>query len=103
MRWFAIRSVYLFGRKSDGTNIFEERIVGFQAESPDEAFVKAERESEAYSNSNKFVAHPDQWSYEQDGDPLIDGYELWSTLYESTLSLDEFYEARYVRCDYRPE
>jgi len=28
MPWFGVRSVYRFGQKADGTNIFEERIVG---------------------------------------------------------------------------
>ena len=32
MAWYAIRSVYLFGVKEDGTNVFEERVVAFEAE-----------------------------------------------------------------------
>jgi hypothetical protein len=103
MQWFAVRSLYQFGRKSDGTNIFEERIVGFQAETPSEAFVKAQRESAAYAADHNFVVHPEQELYEQDGDPLIDGYELWSLLFQSAMTLDEFYEAKYRRYEYRPE
>jgi hypothetical protein len=103
MAWFGIRSVYLFGKKSDGTNIFEERIVCFEAESADEAFAKAEAESERYAQANGFEAFPEREAYEQDGDRLIDGYEVWSVLFESRESLADFYAARYGKYDYRPE
>lgn len=52
MPWFAIRSVYLFGQKFDDTNVFEERIVCFEAASAHEAHVKAKRESEQYAADN---------------------------------------------------
>ena len=42
-------------------------------------------------------------AYIQDGDALIDGYEVWSELYESRQSLADFYEARYTACDYTPD
>lgn len=58
MRWFAVRCVYLFGRKSDGTNIFEERIVAFNADSFDEALDKAKVESLAYAKANAMTVHP---------------------------------------------
>ena len=106
MPWFAVRSVYLFGRKSDGTNIFEERIVCFEGASYDEAFEKAERESDAYVASasfKDFEVFEVQDAYEQDGDPLIDGYEVYSKLYESRESLAEFYANRYDRYEYHPE
>ena len=103
MRWFAVRSVYLCRTRPDGTNIFEERVVGFSAESADDAHEKAFAEADAYAASNKFVAYDEQRSYEQDGDPLIDGYELWSQLFESKLSLDDFYAARYSGYEYHPD
>lgn len=31
MPWFGVRSGYLFGAKADGTSIFEERVVIFEA------------------------------------------------------------------------
>ena len=75
----------------------------FEASSADEAFEKAERESEEYACSNNFEAHPERESYEQDGDPLIDGYEVWSVMFEARLSLDDFYTSRYTRYGYHPE
>ena len=103
MAWFAIRSVYRFGEKSDGTNIFEERVVCFEAESADAAHAKAKAESERYAAEHDFEVFPERDGYEQDGDPLIDGYEVWSVLFEARESLADFYAARYARYDYRPE
>ena len=103
MPWFAVQSLYLCRPKSDGTNIFEERVVVFEARSADEAFEKAERESEEYARANTYEAHPNRESYEQDGDPLIDGYEVWSVMLEARASLAEFYATRYARYDYHPE
>lgn len=103
MAWFGIRSVYLWGQKSNGANIFEERVVCIQADSAHEAHEKAERESEEYAANHQFDVFPERESYEQDGDALIDGYEVWSVLFEGRESLAEFYAVRYARCDYRPE
>ncbi len=103
MPWFAVQSLYLCRTKSDGTNIFEERVVVFTASSFDEAFAKAEQESEQYARANNFEAHPARESYEQDGDPLVDGYEVWSVMLEARASLDDFYASRYARYEYHPE
>ena len=103
MPWFAIRSVYLFGRKSDGTNVFEERVVCFEAPTADDAHARAARESERYAADNGFEVFPEREAYRQDDEPLIDGYELWSVMYESRQSLAEFYAARYSAYDYRPD
>jgi hypothetical protein len=103
MHWFAIRCVYHFDCKSDGLNIFEERIVCFKAATTEEAHEKASKESDEYAKSNDLVAHPQQEGYEQDGDDLIDGYKLWSELFESKESLEEFYENRYGKYSYHPE
>lgn len=103
MAWFGVRSVYLFGRKSDGTNVFEERIVCFKAGSADEALERGRVESERYAADNGMEAFPVRESYEQDGDSLIDGYEVWSVLLESRDSLADFFADRYAKYDYRPE
>jgi len=102
MPWFAIRSVYLFGKKLGGINVFEERVVCFAAETADVAHAKAEQEAEEYARDNEFVLHPEQSGYRQDGKPLIDGYEVWSELFEARLTLQEFYENRYSRYLYEP-
>jgi hypothetical protein len=103
MPWYAIRSVYHFGVKDDGSNIFEERVVSLHADSWADAHAKGEVESENYSRENGFDCHPEQEGYEQDGEPQIDQYEIWSQLFESRLSLVDFFAERYTRYDYSPE
>ena len=103
MAWYAIRTVYLFGQKPDGTNVFEERVVAFEAASWDEANDKGDAESTAYAEVNGLEAHPEQSGYEQDGSALIDGYEVWSELFESRLDLDAFYKQRYEAYAFEPE
>jgi len=95
MNWYAARTIYLFGIKDSGLNIFEERIVCFEASDSVAAHVKAQIESEDYASSNGFEAHPEQYIYRQDGEKLIDCYELWSELYESDENLEFFYNDRY--------
>jgi hypothetical protein len=102
MSWYAIRTVYLFDTKPDGINVFEERIVCFEADTVEAAYQKACRESDEYEDSLGFESYPLQEGYEQDGAPLIDGYELWSQLFESKLSLEDFYRERYERFKYLP-
>jgi hypothetical protein len=101
--WFGVRSIYLFGEKPDGSNVFEERIVCFEADSTDAALDKAEVESLQYAASQGLHVFPDRAAYEQDGDALIDGYEVWSELFESRESLAQFYANRYARYEHHPE
>jgi len=103
MPWFAIRSVYHFGAKADGTNVFEERVVCFEAADSEEAHRKADAESDAYAEQNNFAVYPEQSGYKQDGSPLVDGYEIWSELFESRESLEQFYANRYAKYLYTPD
>jgi|GEM_PF-1733311 len=103
MSWYAIRTVYQFAIKPDGKNVFEERIVCFEASDWAEAHVKAGEEADHYAKIHDFAVHPQQEGYEQDGDALIDGYEIWSQLFESKQSLNQFYESRYNKYKYFPE
>ena len=103
MPWYAIRTVYQFGLKSDGKNVFEERIVCFEASDWAEAHAKAWEEADHYAKMHDFAVHSQQEAYEQDGDALIDGYEIWSQLFESKQSLNQFYDNRYKRYKYSPE
>lgn len=48
-------------------------------------------------------AHPEQYGYQQDGTALVDGYELWSELFQANTSLESFYEARYRNFLYTPD
>ena len=102
--WYAVRSIFQFGVKEDGRNIFEERIVVFRAGDADEAFAKAEAEAEEYArqDSGDMEICPDMELYVQDGDPLIDGYEVWSQLFQTSESFDEFFQNRYARYRYEP-
>ena len=106
MTWYAIRTVYYWGQRSDGKNVFEERVVAFSGMSHDEAFEKARQEATAYSNERRniqYEIHPDQSAYELDEANWVDGLEVWSEMYESGESLQEFYENRYRKYDYHPE
>lgn len=103
MAWYGIRTIYHWGEKSDGTSVFEERVVVFEAFSTDEAHARASAEAESYAEGTAWVVHPVQVGYEQDGMPLIDAYEVWSELFESRCSLEEFYAQRYSRFEYCPE
>lgn len=102
MNWYAIRTVYLFKAREDGTNVFEERVVCFEAETDTVAHEKGYAERLQYESENGFTAYPEQIGYMQDGDDLIDGYELWSQLFESPDSLEEFYRKRYTAFEYHP-
>ena len=102
-RWFGVRAIYLFGKKKDGTNIFEERIVAISASTIEEALAKAKREADEYAAALKMERHPWLEGYEQDGDALIDGYEVWSNLYESSEDLRSFVESRYGKYEYHPD
>lgn len=105
MNWYAVRTIFHFGIKDDGKNIFEERVVAFEAKDADMAFEKAEIESKEYAcidGEERFTVHPDVELYVQDGEQLIDGYEVWSELYETNESIDDFYENRYEKYRYYP-
>lgn len=104
MAWYGLRTIYQWGEKSDMAAVFEERIVVFEATSADDAHAKASAEAEAYSEGTAWIVHPDQVSYEHsDGERLIDGYEVWSQLFEARCSLEEFYTQRYSHFEYHPE
>ena len=103
IKWFAIRTVFLFGQKKDGTNIFEERVVVFSAKTEEEAFAKAEEEAEQYAALNQMEWYPWQIAFNQEGEPLIDGYEVWSELYESSEDLQSFVKSRYEQYEFHPD
>jgi len=103
MPWFGIRSLYQFGSKPDGTNIFEERVVCFEATDQQAAHAKGEQEGKQYAADNSLTRYPEQVGYEQDGETLIDGYEVWSELFEFRGSLEQFYQQRYTQYNYEPE
>jgi hypothetical protein len=64
---------------------------------------KGRLESERYAATHGFEVHEDRVAYEQDGDPLIDGYEVWSDMFQSPETLADFYVNRYLKYEYHPE
>lgn len=102
-KWYGIRSIFLFGRKKDGTNVFEERVVVFSGTTVERAFAKAQKEAEDYAKVLNMKMHPYMEAYIQDGDDLIEGYEVWSVLYESRESLNSFVKHRYDKYEYHPD
>jgi hypothetical protein len=103
MAWYGIRSIYLFAAKPNGVNVFEERIVCIEAAGFDEAHAKGAKEAKAYAKENGLERHPDQVAYEQEGEYLVDEYEVWSELYESADTLQSFWDRRYAQYEYRPD
>ena len=86
MTWYAIRTVYCWGQKSDAKNVFEERVVAFSGTSYEEALNKAKQEATAYSSERRdirYQIHPDQSGYELDEANWVDGLEVWSEMFES--------------------
>ena len=102
-RWYGIRSLFLFGRKKDGTNVFEERVVVFSGATVERAFAKATKEAEEYAKTLNIRMHRYMEAYEQDGDALIEGYEVWSVLYESRETLSSFFKTKYGKYEYHPD
>lgn len=103
MPWFGVRSVYLFGQKSNGTNLFEERIVCFEAATIDDALEQAMSESEQYADEGNFELYPEWTASEYEGNARLDACEVWSAVFEARMSLDEFFDARYTRFEHHPE
>ena len=103
MPWYAIRTVYQFGQKADGTHVFEERVVAVEADSWEHASAKGDAEAEAYAAENGFEAHPEQIAYELDGAARGDCEELWSDMFQARLSLAAFYAQRYEAYAFVPD
>ncbi|OMH38249.1 DUF4288 domain-containing protein [Motiliproteus sp. MSK22-1] len=102
MDWFSVRNVYHFGTTETGDNIFEERVVCFKAKDFSDAHEKGKKESATYALENGFIAYDEQLVYKQDGEELIDCYEVWSELFQSPLDLDSFYREHYLKHLYVP-
>ena len=105
INWFGVRSICLFGSKNDGANVFEERVLVFSGADSQEALRKATAELDEYAKqvSGGGIVHPELIGYEQDGDNLVDGYEVWSELYETREDIDTFWESRYGKYKYTPD
>ena len=103
MPWYAVRTIYHFGAKSNGKNLFEERVVCFEASDWPEPIQKQKKNPPLTPQKITSSPSPEHSGYEQDGKALIDRYELWSELFESTKTLEEFYANRYGKYEYHPE
>ncbi len=105
-QWFAVRTIYKFGKKKNGRNIYEERIVTFSGINLDEIWHKAEIEANEYSlhlRYNGKLKYITTMAYLQDGDKLIDGYEVWSCQYESNYPIRKFIKQKYDVFEYNPD
>lgn len=113
--WYGIRTIYHFGKKKAGTNLFEERVCVFSGKTWDEAFAKAQAEAGTYSKGLgesqplKLEWHPVQESYllddflDEPPPAIVEAYEVWSQVFEFDGDLAAFVEARYARFHYRPD
>ncbi len=106
MKTFAIRTIYFWSQKTDGNNVFEERVVAFHANDSEEAFAKAEKEAISYSMEREdltYKIHPEKICYELDPGIINGGAEVWSEMYQSKMDLESFYQERYGKYVYIPE
>ena len=103
IEWYGVRSVYHFGKKKNGTNLFEERICLFSGKDSADALEKAYREAVIYAKDGDMKRFPELVSYLQDGEILIDGYEVFSEIFEYNGNLETFYYERYTKYDYTPD
>jgi len=105
MPWYSIRHVFSFEMRQSGPNVFEERVVCFEAGSWAEAHEKAEKEAAEYAARSKMTYHPMQVGYELDDEDATrrNGAEVWSELYDFTGTLEDFYQSRYARYPHDPD
>lgn len=106
MNWYVIRTVYLWGHKNDGTNVFEERVVACSGKCHEEALARGKDESQQYSDELEHISyefHLEQVSYVLDSDDYVQGQELWSELFQSNEDLDVLYANRYKNYEYVPD
>lgn len=95
MKWFSVRSIYRSPFETDGSGLYEERVVLFRAEDLDDAIARAEAEAAEYVEDMDrevlplFQAH---WLFD---DPA-DGSEVFSLMRVSDLRpadyLDHFFD-----------
>jgi len=100
--WYAIRSTFCVGVKDD-SNVYEERIVVFRAESIEEAFSKAKIEAKQYESESGFEWIGQLDSYHIfDPEEISEGREVWSEYQESRLGTDAFLKEKYEKFTYHP-
>ena len=105
MPWFSIRAVYMHERQSDGTGIFEERILLFRASDAERACALAENESRRYLQLNRTFQRVGEWiafAIRPDGEEL-NGSEIWSGLSSSDMTPEEYYKRRYIDFEFQPD
>ena len=103
MPWFSIRAVYMHERQSDGTGIFEERILLFRASDTERACALAENESRRYLQLNPTFQRVGEWivfAIRLDGEEL-NGSEIWSGLSSSDMGQQEYYKRRYTDFEFQ--
>lgn len=104
MPWFSIRAVYMHERRSDGTGMFEERMLLFRASDAKHACALAENESRHYLQLNPTFQRVGEWiafAVRLDGEEL-NGSEIWSGLSSSDMAPEEYYKRRYTDFELEP-
>jgi hypothetical protein len=101
--WFAVRNIYYYGRRNDGMNVYEERVVAFKAASAEEAHEFGTSEAMIYKRAGGYLACPEQLVFRLDEGTLVHGHEVWSELLQTEQEPAEFYESRYENYRYVPE
>ena len=95
----------MHGPQSDGTGIFEERIILFRASDAESACALAETESRRYLQLNPTFQRVGEWiafAIRLDGEEL-NGSEIWSGLSSSDMAQQEYYKRRYTDFEFQPD
>ena len=104
-RWYAIRAVYEHGREDDGTGVFCERVLLFQAAVPEAAVEEAQRESAQYLDLNPEFRRIGEWTIVsmQENQQPRSGAEVWSMVYLDKRSGADFYHEHYKKLEMPPD
>src|SRR5262245_19172666 len=100
-RWYAIRAVYEHGREDDGTGVFCERVLLFQAPDAEKTVEQAKRESDQYLKLNPEFRRVGEWSAFglQNNRSHGSGAEVWAMVYLDKRSGEDFYHGHYKKLE----
>lgn len=90
MGWYGVRSVYRFEAAVDGHDVYEERVVLFEADDFDAAIAKAEEEATAYVAALEHGEVLPLFQSYAVSDDVGEGAELFSLMRTSELEPDDY-------------
>jgi hypothetical protein len=104
--WYALRAVYEHSREEDGTGVFCERVLLFNADNVEAALDQAERESARYLRLNPGFRRIGEWAafaIHKNQCPPESGAEVWAMIYLDKRSGENFYREHYKNLEMPPD